>query len=286
MKAPLQGHADSRAPLVSVIIPTYNRRNFLEQAIQSVFSQTYPYVELIVVDDGSTDETSTLLDEFKERLTVLRQSNQGVSAARNRGIRAAGGEYICFLDSDDYWKPSKLEMQLDFFKNHPEIEICQTEEIWIRSGVRINPKKRHRKREGDLYIPSLELCLISPSAVMMRAALFEKVGLFDERLPACEDYDLWLRISHNHPIGLVKTPAIVKRGGHADQLSAMPELDKYRIQAMVKILESGDLSPEQYHATVLMLSQKCRIYSTGCRKRGRIQEAHYYANLTDRFNPS
>jgi glycosyltransferase involved in cell wall biosynthesis len=286
MKASLQEYADPRAPLVSVIIPTYNRRRLLEQAIQSVFDQTYPNVELIVVDDGSTDETAIFLDEFKQRLTVLRQSNRGVSAARNRGIRAAGGEYICFLDSDDYWKPPKLELQLDFFKDHPQFEICQTEEIWIRNGVRINPKKRHRKREGDIYIPSLELCLISPSAVMMRTALFDKVGLFDERLPACEDYDLWLRISHSHPIGLVKTPAIVKRGGHADQLSAMPELDKYRIQAMVKILDSGELSTDQYNATVLMLSQKCKIYSTGCRKRGRFQEALYYANLTNRFTPS
>lgn len=269
--------------LVSVIIPTYNRQAYVGKAIESVLSQTYSPFELLVVDDGSTDDTSALLKAYQGRIKVLRQSNRGVSAARNRGIRSARGAFIALLDSDDYWQPDKLALQMDWFDAHPEALICQTEEIWIRNGIRINPGKRHKKQAGHIFEPSLALCLISPSAVMIRTILLEEVGLFDESLPACEDYDLWLRITCKHPVGLVDTPAIFKRGGHADQLSAMRELDKYRIHAIVKILQKGALTVSQRAAAVEMLTRKCRIYATGCRKRGRIEEAQAYMALPERF---
>jgi glycosyltransferase involved in cell wall biosynthesis len=270
--------------LVSVILPTFNRCNYLQEAIASVLAQTYPRFELIVIDDGSTDQTTALLETYQDkRLRVLNQSNQGVSAARNQGIRQARGEFISLLDSDDYWRPEKLACQIDFFRTHPHLQICQTEEIWIRNGLRVNPKLRHQKRDGFIFEPSLALCLISPSAVMLRAGLMEEVGLFDEDLPACEDYDLWLRVTYKYPVGLVDKPAVVKRGGHADQLSAGPELDKYRIQALVKILGQGVLSPRQETAAKAMLNQKCRIYASGCRKRGRLAEADHYAHLAERW---
>ncbi len=266
----------ARPPLVSVVVPTFNRAAQIGAAVDSVLAQTYPHWELIVVDDGSQDETPLMLSAYGERIRTIRQENRGVSAARNRGILAAAGEFIALLDSDDYWLPDKLAAQVAYFRQHPALMLCQTEEIWVRNGRRVNPKTRHRKFAGMIFEKTLPLCLISPSAVMLRRSLLDEVGLFDETLPACEDYDLWLRITWKYPVGLIETPLIVKRGGHADQLSAMPEMDKYRIRAIVKILEQGCLSPSQAAAAGAMLAEKCRIYAAGCRKRGRLEEAQYY----------
>ncbi|MES0446417.1 MAG: glycosyltransferase, partial [Desulfobacterales bacterium] len=254
-------------PLVSVIIPTYNRGWIINEAIDSVLAQDYLNFELIVVDDGSTDNTHDILNSYQNNFLVLRQNNNGVSAARNRGLAAASGHFIAFLDSDDTWLPQKLSRQVDFFHSNPDALICQTEEIWIRNNVRVNPKKRHKKPSGMIFKPSLSLCLVSPSAVMIKRNLFEEVGLFDETLPACEDYDLWLRISCRHPVHLIDTPLIIKRGGHDDQLSASPGLDKFRIKAIKKVIESGLLSAAQYQTAVETLKEKCDIYASGCRKR-------------------
>jgi glycosyltransferase involved in cell wall biosynthesis len=271
-------------PLISVIIPTYNRGWIIKEAIDSVLAQEYINYELIVVDDGSTDDTHDILNSYQKNFLVLRQNNKGVSAARNRGFAAASGRFIAFLDSDDIWLPQKLSQQVDFFQSNPDALICQTEEIWIRNNVRVNPKKRHKKPSGMIFEPSLSLCLVSPSAVMIKKNLFEEVGLFDETLPACEDYDLWLRVSCRHPVHLIDTPLIIKRGGHEDQLSASPGLDKFRIKAIKKVIESGLLSAAQYQTAVETLKEKCDIYASGCRKRGRMDEAAYYEALAKRYN--
>ena len=279
---PMQALTD--APVVSVILTTYNRCGFLQKAVESVLAQTYPAFELIVVDDGSTDGTRQILSAYAGRLKLICQSNRGVSAARNTGIRAADGQLIAFLDSDDYWMPQKLEHQVRYFNDHPRTLLCQTEELWIRNGIRVNPKKRHQKQAGLIFEKSLYLCLISPSAVMLRPSLLDEVGLFDESLTACEDYDLWLRVTWKYPVDLIPAPLTVKRGGHADQLSRRPELDKYRIQALVKILEQGCLSASQTSAAVTVLKKKCRIYAGGCRKRGRIRESEHYLNLSKKYH--
>ena len=268
---------------VSVIIPTYNRGWTIGEAVDSVLAQDYRDFELIVVDDGSTDNTPQVLDAYRGAIKVFRQENKGVSAARNRGISEASGRFIAFLDSDDLWLPQKLSRQVEFFNTTPDALICQTEEVWIRSGVRVNPKKRHKKPSGMIFEPSLALCLVSPSAVMIRRSLLEIVGNFDEALPACEDYDLWLRISCRFPVYHIDTPLIIKRGGHEDQLSASFGLDRFRIKAIKKIMESGFLSKGQYAAAVKTLKEKCNIYAAGCRKRGRIDEANYFISLTSRF---
>ena len=272
-----------KKPQVSVIIPTYNRGWILKEAIDSVLAQDYKDLELIVVDDGSTDNTFEILASYGNDIKVLFQENKGVSAARNRGITEASGQLIAFLDSDDLWLPRKLSTQIDFFNQMPDALICQTEEIWVRNGIRVNPKKRHKKPSGMIFEPSLELCLVSPSAVMIRRSLFDRVGEFDVTLPACEDYDLWLRISCRFPVYLIDTPLIIKRGGHDDQLSSMKGLDKFRIKAIVKIIKSNRLSDNQYSAAVKALKEKCEIYSDGCRKRGREEEALYYAKLADNY---
>ncbi len=271
-------------PLISVIIPTYNRGWIIKEAIDSVLAQEYINYELIVVDDGSTDDTHDILNSYQKNFLVLRQNNKGVSAARNRGFAAASGRFIAFLDSDDIWLPQKLSQQVDFFQSNPDALICQTEEIWIRNNVRVNPKKRHKKPSGMIFEPSLSLCLVSPSAVMIKKNLFEEVGLFDETLPACEDYDLWLRVSCRHPVHLIDTPLIIKRGGHDDQLSASPGLDKFRIKAIKKVIESDLLSAAQYQTAVETLKEKCDIYASGCRKRGRIGEAVHYETLAKRYS--
>jgi glycosyltransferase involved in cell wall biosynthesis len=265
-------------PLVSVVIPTFNRNWCLSEAVDSVFSQTYARYELIVVDDGSTDDTGKRLSQYKN-ITVITQPNRGVSAARNRGIASSKGDLIAFLDSDDLWQPEKLSLQVDYFMRHPMVEICQTQEIWIRDSKRMNPGQRHIKTAGFFFERSLEVCLVSPSAVMLRKQLLDKVGLFDESLPACEDYDLWLRINASIPIFLIDEPLVIKRGGHTDQLSSHAGLDKYRIQSIKKLLDGGTLSHEQGKAALSVLQNKCQIYASGCKKRGRLDEMAYYQGL-------
>jgi glycosyltransferase involved in cell wall biosynthesis len=273
----------SKKPKVSVIIPTYNRGWILREAIDSVLLQGFSDYELIVVDDGSTDDTRSILDSYGQDIIVLRQPNLGVSAARNRGIAESRAQLISFLDSDDLWLPQKLTRQVAFFQSNPDALICQTEETWVRNGVRVNPKKRHQKLSGMIFESSLSLCLVSPSAVMIRKNLFDTVGLFDESLPACEDYDLWLRVSCRYPVHLLDEPLIIKRGGHEDQLSKAVGLDKYRIQALKKLIESRQLSDSQTKAAVQTLKEKCAIFAKGCRKREKTDVAKYYEKLAGTY---
>lgn len=266
-------------PLVSVIIPTYNRAKQVCAAVDSVLAQTFTDFELIVVDDGSTDDTQAALKAYGNRIQIITQVNRGVSAARNTGIQQAQGGLIAFLDSDDVWLPHKLTAQVRFFNANPMAMWQQTEEMWLRNGKRVNPKKRHQKLAGRIFRESLELCLISPSAVMLRRELFDEFGFFDETLPACEDYDLWLRILTKYPVYLDPNYGIVKHGGHQDQLSGNPGLDAYRIQSLLKILQNFALEPDDRAALLRVLKRKCEIYALGCQKRGRLDEAAYYINL-------
>ncbi len=265
---------NDKKPLVSVIIPTFNRAGMVVEAVDSVLAQSYQALEVIVVDDGSTDDTEARLAGYGERIKVIRCSlNRGVSAARNCGIRRSCGSYVALLDSDDLWLPDKVERQVDFFLKQPEAMICQTEEIWIRRGKRVNPRRKHRKYSGYIFPHCLPLCIVSPSAVMIKQELLSQVGLFDEQLPACEDYDLWLRIAAHHPIFLLEEPLIIKRGGHEDQLSrTVLFLDRYRIQALCKLLQQEELSSNQRQQVLTELEEKVRIFRNGCLKRGKITE--------------
>lgn len=263
-------------PLVSVIIPTFNRGWILGEAVQSVIDQTYRPLEIIVVDDGSTDDTQKLLHTFDRQIEVIFQENKGVSAARNTGIRRSRGDLIALLDSDDLWTPDKIQRQVTFFNDHPDAMICQTQEIWVRNGRRVNPKNKHAKQGGMIFESSLELCLVSPSAVMMRPALFDLKGYFDERLPACEDYDLWLRVSATHPIHLMEQACTIKRGGHEDQLSRQHSLDRYRIDAIERLLGTDILTMEQRRSAKEVFRKKTVIYGQGCIKRGKKNLGDHY----------
>jgi glycosyltransferase involved in cell wall biosynthesis len=272
------------SPVVSVIIPTFNRWPLVGEAVESVLAQSYSDFELIVVDDGSTDETQRELAKFGSRLRFFVKARKGVAAARNFGASRAVGRYVAFLDSDDLWQVKKLEVQAAFMEAHPEVQICQCEEIWLRNGVRINPKAKHQKPSGDIFKRSLELCLVSPSAVMMTKTLFEHIGGFDESFPVCEDYDLWLRIAIEHSVPLIPKALVIKRGGHADQLSRSTwAMDRYRVASLQKLLRSS-LQGTRRARALAVLRSKVAILAQGARKRGKEQEANKYEAMTAEFD--
>jgi len=270
---------------VSIIIPTFNRASKVARAISSVLSQTISDYEIIVVDDGSTDRTSLALTSFGSHIRVITHFEQlGVSAARNTGVKSTRSPFIAFLDSDDYWLPEKLAVQLSFFLEHPEAVACQTQEKWIRNGLLVNPKKKHLKPSGDIFSQSLKLCLVSPSAVMLKRSLMEEVGLFDETFPCCEDYDLWLRVTCRYPVHLIDQTLVVKEGGAADQLSRNhPGMDAYRIKAILKMIQVGWLNDTQLASALQELRVKCSIYGKGCIKRGKRSEGEYYLRLPEQM---
>jgi glycosyltransferase involved in cell wall biosynthesis len=267
-------------PLVSVIIPTLNRRALVCEAVASVLAQRDASAEVIVVDDGSTDDTQGALRVFGGRIRCVRQATRGVSAARNRGVRLATGRWLAFLDSDDLWVPEKLARQLAYHARNPALRASQTGEIWVRNGVRVNPCRHHQKPDGDIFAPSLARCVVSPSAVMLHRDLFAALGGFDEGLVACEDYDLWLRLSLCEPVGLLDEPLVIKRGGHADQLSRRHwGMDRFRVAALSKLLAAGELHGARRAVALAMLQRKCRVLAHGASRRGRDDEAERYRVL-------
>ncbi len=272
-------------PFITVIIPTYNRARWLEHAIDSVLSQTFKDWELIIVDDASTDETTELLSLYgSASRTITLSRNQGVSAARNTGIRNSDSPWVAFLDSDDQWLPQKLEKQVRYLHRYPQSQILFTDEIWIRHGRRVNPGKKHRKHEGWIFQPSLSLCLMAPSTTMIRREVFETTGLFDESLPVCEDYDLWLRAAARFPVNLLDEKLMIRYGGHSDQLSSRSwGNDRYRVQSLQKIIRTVPLIPRDREAALAKLIEKCEILKQGFKKRGKLEEVAYYQQLIEEF---
>ncbi len=263
-------------PDVSVIVPTYNRRAMVREAVASVLAQRDAHFELIVVDDGSTDGTSEMLSGLS-RVTVERTERRGPAAARNHGVALARAPLIAFLDSDDLWAPDKLVRQLAFMREFPDCAISQTDEVWIRDGRRVNPGLRHLKRAGDIFLDSLQTCLISPSAVILKTDLFRALGGFDEDLAAAEDYDLWLHILVDHEAGLLDEPLVTRRAGHHDQLSSsIPAIDRFRAISLMKLLASERLSQLRREAVTEVLTEKCRILAKGAWHRGRTAESDKY----------
>jgi len=274
-------HSGTAGPLVAAVIPTFNRARLVERAVRSVLMQTMGELECVVVDDGSTDESFALLQQLAQedpRVTLLRQENRGVSAARNLGVARSSAPWIALLDSDDCWLPEKLERQLAFMAESGH-EISQTEEIWVRNGRRVNPMRKHAKRSGDFFAASLERCLVSPSCTMFTRGFWQRVGPFDEGLRACEDYDLWLRALLEHEIGLLSEPLTIRHGGRPDQLSGQVlGQDLLRIKALRKLL-AGPLCEARRRLVLAALSRKAGIYIQGCVKRGRLEEAQRVQRL-------
>ncbi|MEW6376342.1 MAG: glycosyltransferase [Thermodesulfobacteriota bacterium] len=272
-------------PKVSVIIPAYNRLPMLKEALDSVLAQDFEDFELIIVDDGSTDGTGEEMKKYGGRVRLFQHSeNRGVSAARNRGILHARGKYTAFLDSDDLWVKGKLKIQVAFLDDNPQYPLCYTDEVWIRKGKRVNPMLKHTKYSGWIFEKCLPLCTISPSSAMMRKTLFSRVGLFDEALPVCEDYDFWLRVSRRFPIFFINRKLIIKRGGHPDQLSQRTwGNDRYRVIALEKLLSEPYITPEERERVLDEMKKKCQILYKGFLKRGNEMEGKRYQEIMRRY---
>ena len=251
---------------VSVIIPVYNRVKRLCRAIDSVLCQ--PEVEqLIIVDDGSDIDIESAIQYYGPKVSYIRQKKMGVSAARNRGITESTQPWIAFLDSDDEWLNGKLALQFTGLESNHRL-ISHTEEVWIRNGVRVNPKNKHHKRGGSIFINCLPLCTVSPSSVLMHRNIFTDVGLFDVQLPACEDYDLWLRIALEYEFDFVEQACLIKYGGHEDQLSRKYwGMDRFRVQSLCKLLKIHSMDEDQIKAVKTTLNEKLRILRLGALKR-------------------
>ena len=273
---------------ISVIIPTYNRKETLKRAIQSVLIQSYTPYEIIVIDDGSDDGTKEWLKDNFPNVKYIYQMNSGVSSARNKGIKFARGDWIALLDSDDEWLPSKLKDQANEIELNPAAKFLHTNEIWIRNGVRVNQMKKHKKYGGYIFEKCLDMCRISPSSVLIKKDIFDEIGMFDETLKVCEDYDLWLRFASKYQVHFLDQPLIKKYGGHSDQLSKVDDgIESYRIRSLKKIMNSSILNKKQKTITKDVLVKKMYIYAKGLEKRNKIRELNdtkkniqYWINIT------
>jgi glycosyltransferase involved in cell wall biosynthesis len=264
---------------ISVVIPSYNRAHTLQRALQSVFDQSSAVDEVILVDDGSTDDSATMVARDFPRVSIIRQPNAGVSAARNKGIEAAQYDWIALLDSDDCWLPHKIKAVRDAALKHPGFVLYHSDEIWVRRGVRVNPMQKHRKSGGWIFAQCLPLCAISPSASVIQKSTLQDLGLFDESLPACEDYDLWLRLCHCLPVHYIEQPLITRYGGHEDQLSRQyPAMDRFRVRALHRLLDTKLLQQGDFEAARNTLLGKLEILIKGAHK-------HHNQALIDELEP-
>jgi len=302
-----------RRPFFSVIIPTYNRFDFLRIAINSVIYQAFKDFELIVVDDGSTKNTADVVKQYigeplhqkprvlvstenvknlklanslnsSTRIRYIYQPNKGPAAARNKGLKESKGEFICFLDSDDRFRQQKLEITYNYIKKYPQYKIFHTEEIWYRDGKLLSQKKYHKKPDGYVFKEALPICCVSISTAAIKQEVFRDTGTFDENLPACEDYEFWLRATSKYKVKLIPKALTIKEGGHSDQQSKkFPALDRFRIYSIKKLLESNILNKRQQKLTIKELKRKCEIYVKGAIKRKKAEEVKYYKNLIEEF---
>lgn len=264
-------------PTISVVIPTFNRERFISNCVESVLCQTKKPDEIIIVDDGSIDNTWKTLKKLgfsdsKNTRTPFRyifQNNKGVSSARNLGIKASKYEYLAFLDSDDLWKEKKLENQMLALKQEGfGFRLSHTEEIWIRNGIRVNERKKHAKSGGDIFLKCLKLCCISPSSSLIHRSVFDDVGYFDENLPACEDYDFWLRYCAYENVHYLNEALSIKIGGHDSQLSkAHWGLDRFRVFALEKLLRDKKLDKFKRKQTLKEVISRLEILINGSVKR-------------------
>lgn len=283
-------------PLVSVIIPVYNREDLVREAIKSAAAQTWTDYEIIIVDDGSTDNTrqtaKSLQPAFADRMRLIPQDHTGMPGqVRNRGAREAAGEYIAFLDSDDLWEPEKLSRQLQFFRKERDEEgeryrLCHTREIWLRTDKEISQKGQRHRREGMIFEDALKKCIIGPSTVMMERSLFEETGGFREDLEIAEDYEYWLRICAENRAGYIDEALVIKRAGGWEQLSEKyGHIEFFRLRGLKSLVDRDFFSGENRRKAAAELTDKCRIYAAGCRKRGRTGEAEEYDKLAREYRP-
>ncbi len=271
---------------ISVIIPTYNRSNLLKRSISSVLVQTYTDLEVIVVDDGSTDNSKDIVNEYlhDSRVRYVYQENSGVSSARNLGVSVSSSEWISFLDSDDEWLSNKLEEQVKLLKEKSYLRFVHCEENWIRNGKKVNKPKQYKKYGGEIFLKCLPLCAIAPSAVLMEKSLFNEMKGFSTDYVVCEDYELWLKVTSKYEVGLVEDALVNKYGGHEDQLSTKYfAMDLFRVRALANILEVRELSIEQVSHVKEVGLKKCDILIKGYEKHKNFNDYEEVKSLQLRF---
>ena len=263
---------------VSVVIPTFNRKNFLKKAIESVSKQTFSPHEIIVVDNGSSDGTLEMVNKEYPSVKTFVQNIPGVSATRNLGIKMSEGNWVAFLDSDDQWHREKLKLQLESISQEEnKVFLSHTDETWYREEQIVNQKLKHRKRGGFIFEFCLPICCISPSSSLVKKEIFDQIGFFDESLEVCEDYDFWLRYCSKYPVNFVDKKLTFKFGGHLDQLSKKNwGMDRYRISALEKLIGSNSLEKDQLEMTAKTLMRKISIILDGAKKRSNQQVFDLY----------
>ena len=268
---------------ISVVIPTFNRCELLKRAVSSVFNQTIPIREIIIVDNGSTDNTGEMIASLFPKTIYIHEKRKGVSFARNLGIKKCHSRWIAFLDSDDAWKPQKLEEQLFFINNiNKKYRIIHTNEIWYKNNKFQNQLRKHKKSGGDIFQKSLELCCVSPSSTLIKKKVFEDYGFFDESLDVCEDYDMWIRITAKEEVGFLDKPLVIKYGGHDDQLSKKYwGMDRFRIKSLEKNLKNNWFTANQKKSVLNILIKKLSIVSNGAKKR---DNQKLYIKYMDKLN--
>ena len=258
--------------LVDIVIPSYNRKQLLKRAVSSIYNQTYQNWRLFIVDDGSTDGTDEEDYGKKSQLLKLDQ-NKGVSYARNYGIKQGQAEWLAFLDSDDEWQTHKLEKQIEYSLKNPNYFLIHCNELWIKDGKVFNQKKQHKKQGGRIFIPSVDLCCISPSAVLIKRVVFDELGFFKEDFPVCEDYDFWLRFTSRYEVGFLDSALVVKYGGHLDQLSKKYfAMDYWRVKALYPFFKDENLSLIEREKVKQTLIKKTEILLEGYKKHNNFED--------------
>ncbi len=191
--------------LVSIIIPCYNARDYIREAVDSALAQTYQNIEIIVIDDGSTDDTKNILEPYitSGKIQYIYQQNKGLAGARNAGIRSAKGDFIAFLDSDDLFLPEKINEQMKILREHPEFGVCYSDLMHFTDppsggdpAARTFYHHRYRYSSGNIFEPLLHRQFVNPLTIMVRREIFDRYGVFNEALRRSEDWELWLRWAH------------------------------------------------------------------------------------------
>lgn len=280
--------------LISAVIPVYNRGDLVSRAVTSVLKQDLPSgwaLELLVVDDGSTDDTPQVLEAMRHHavehtMKILTRRHGGTpGSARNHGVAHAAGELLAFLDSDDQWLPKKLLHQIPLHESGSA--FSHTRERWIRHGREVSQSGKRfsrYRRSGDLLEDALVKCIIGPSTVMMSRTLWETTGGFRADLEIAEDYEYWLRLVTVTPVLYVDVPLTVKYAGHGDQLSEKyGMIEPFRIQGLLDLVRDQWFLRNRDEAAQALaereLARKALIHARGARKRGKHQEAEQFEAL-------
>ena len=268
-------------PTVSVVIPTYNRKEFLLETLRSVFAQNLKGYEILVVDDGSSDGTEEALKSLSEPVRYINKPHGGASSARNVGIREARGEYLAFLDSDDLWYPRFLETTTDYLTRYPDLALVCTAWRTLPNGHQ-KPEIQQAAIHGNLYSLLMVSRFIRLSAVVARKKVVLDVGAFDERLEMAENLDLWLRIARRYPMAFLNIPLSWGRKPIGDLAEKQLAHLGHQLQIIEAHYDPALLSKrrfDRHRSTVHLALARCYL------QLGRVQEATRHIRRAVGLNP-